>query len=79
LNVANSFRKILEVSRGGGERSVQHALDTLDKNCDESHGGILDKFQPQEMVNILHIMAKNQYKTCLLPELEQRAGRYQGS
>ena len=24
---------------------MQHALDTLDKNCDESHGGILDKFQ----------------------------------
>jgi hypothetical protein len=31
VNVATSFRKILQVSRGGGERSVQHALNILEK------------------------------------------------
>jgi hypothetical protein len=29
VNVSTSFRKILQVSRGEGDKSVQHALDTL--------------------------------------------------
>jgi hypothetical protein len=33
----------------------------------------METFQPQQIANILHVMAKNRYWTCLLPELERRA------
>jgi hypothetical protein len=33
----------------------------------------MQKFQPLQIANILHITAKNGYQTCLLPELERRA------
>ena len=33
----------------------------------------METFQPQQIVNVLHIMAKNRYKSCLLPALERRA------
>jgi len=59
VNVATSFRKILQVSRGGGERSMQHALDALEKAAVR----VMEAFQPQEIANILHITAKKRYKT----------------
>jgi hypothetical protein len=48
---------------------VQHTLDTLEKATIRA----MEAFQTQEIANILHIMAKKRYKTCLLPELERRA------
>jgi hypothetical protein len=53
---------------------VQHALDTLEK----ASVRIMEAFQPEEIANILHIMAKKQYKTCLFPELERRAETISG-
>ncbi len=53
---------------------MQHALDTLEKAAIR----VLQAFQPQEMANILHIMAKKRYKTSLLPELERRAEAISG-
>jgi hypothetical protein len=43
------------------------------KNCDKMQRG-MESFQPHEIANILHIMAKKQYTTCFLPELEETAG-----
>ena len=42
VNVATSFRKILEVSRAGPEGSVQHALATLQKAAIR----VMEVFQP---------------------------------
>ena len=39
---------------------------------------VMVAFQPQEIANILHIMATKKYKTCLLPELERRAEAISG-
>ena len=39
---------------------------------------VMVAFQPQEIANILHIMATTIYKTCLLPELERRAEAISG-
>ena len=46
---------------------VQQALDTLEKAALR----VMQTFQPQDIANILHIMAKKRCKTCLLPELER--------
>ncbi len=44
-NVATSFCKILQVSRGG-ERCVQHALDTLEKAAYRYEIRVMEAFQP---------------------------------
>ena len=63
-------RKIIRVKFHGEERdrSVQHTLDILEKASIK----VMEALQPEQIVNSLHIMAKIQYKTCLLPELERR-------
>ena len=48
---------------------MQHALHTLEKSAIS----IMEEFQPQEIANIMHIVAKKQYKTCLWSDLERRA------
>jgi hypothetical protein len=50
------------------DRSVQHTLDILEKASMK----VMEAFQPEQIANSLHIMAKKQYKTCILPELERR-------
>ena len=32
---------------------------------------VMEEFGPQQTSNILHVMVKKRYKTCLLPELER--------
>ena len=55
VNVVTSFRKILKFhGEVGGERFVQHALDTLENDVTR----VMEEFQPQEIDNILHIMTK---------------------
>ncbi len=46
-------RKIHQVSRGGGDWSVQHPLDTLEKGVMR----VTEAFQPQQIANIVHIKA----------------------
>jgi len=53
---------------------VHHVLDTLEKGAIR----VMVAFQPQEIANILHIMAKKRYTICLLPELERRAEAISG-
>jgi len=47
---------------------VQQTLNILEKASIK----VMEALQPEQIVNSLHIMAKIQYKTCLLPELERR-------
>jgi hypothetical protein len=54
VNVAFFFRNILQVSRGEGERSVQHTLETLVKAVIS----VIEQFQTQEISNILHSKVK---------------------
>ena len=70
VNVATSFRKVLQVPRDGVLSGImQQALETLEKCAMRN----MEAFQPQEIANILHMTAKKRYKTCLLPELVRRA------
>ena len=39
---------------------------------------VMAEFGRQGIANILHIIAKKPYKTCLLPELERRAEAISG-
>jgi hypothetical protein len=39
---------------------------------------VMQDFQPLQTANTLHIMAQQQYKTCLLPELERAAEAISG-
>ena len=66
VNVATVFHKILQVSQGVGERFVRHTLDTLEKVAIR----FMETFHHVQISNILHIIDKKKYKTCLLPELE---------
>jgi hypothetical protein len=75
VNVATSFRKLLHVSRGGVlEGTVQQVLDALEKSAIKN----IEAFQPQQIANILHVMAKKPCKTSLLPELERRTEAMSG-
>ena len=63
VNVATSFRKLLQVSHlGVQDQSVQHALHTL-KECVLRN---MKDFGPQRIANTLHIMAKKRHKTYIL-------------
>ncbi len=53
---------------------MQKALDILEKAALR----VMQTFQPQQIANILHIMAKKRRKTCLLPELERWAEAVSG-
>jgi hypothetical protein len=69
-NVANSFRKLFQLSSTPADKERwQQAVGILE----EAATRLMQKFQPQQIANILHITTKNGYQTCLLPELERRA------
>ena len=65
VNVAASFCKILQVSRGGGERCVQHALDTLEKAAYRYEIRVMEAFQPPR--NCQHSAYHGQEATQYLP------------
>ena len=69
-NVATSFRKLFQLSSTPADKERwQQAVGILE----EAATRLMQKFQPQQFANILHITVKNGYETCLLPELERRA------
>jgi len=78
VNVATAFRKLLQSGRGGVSRgAMEGALEQLEACAVE----MMPAFGPQQVANMLHVMAKQRYRPSngdLLPALDARVGEVAG-